>query len=67
MEAQLYENNDTKQTHRIEMLMLAILVPLHSISTCLPGRASLSPITISSSSCSLISTLSAERTIFPSP
>ena len=26
MDPQSYENNDTKQTHRIEMLMLAILV-----------------------------------------
>lgn len=29
MDPQSYENNDTKQTHRMEMLMLAILVYIY--------------------------------------
>lgn len=67
MESASYESGDGKQTHRIEMLMLAILVTHNSLSTSPPGPASSSPTTTSSSSSSPTSTSSVARTTSLSP
>ena len=50
MESASYESGDGKQTHRIEMLMLAILVTPVSLSTSPLGPALSSQTTTSSSS-----------------
>jgi hypothetical protein len=39
MESNVYDSTDGKQTHRIEMLMLAILVLPLLVSTYRPGLA----------------------------
>lgn len=53
MEPGIYDSADSKTTHRIEMLMLAILVHVWSFSTSQPGLV-LSRATTTSSSSSLL-------------
>lgn len=66
MEGNPYESTDAKHTHRIEMLMLAILVLSSPCSTCRLGPALSNPTTTSSSSSSPTSTSSAARITSPS-
>ena len=65
MDPNPYESTDAKQAHRIEMLMLAILVPVLTFSTYRPGPASSSLTITSSSSSSRTSTSSVARITFP--
>ena len=67
MEAQHYDSTDSKYSHRIEMLMLAILVLSCRSSTSRPGPVSSRATTTSCSSSSPTSTSSAARTLSPSP
>ena len=62
-----YDNSDTKQTHRIEMLMLAILVQLQSLSICQRGPVWSNRTIISSSSSLPTSTSSVAGTTSLSP
>lgn len=62
-----YENHSNElNTHRTEMLILAILVTLLSFSTSLLGVASFDPTTISYFYFSPTSTWSAKKTASPS-
>lgn len=65
MDPNPYESADAKHTHRIEMLMLAILVPLSTFSMFLLGPVSSNLITTSSSLSSHTSTSSVARTTYP--
>lgn len=67
MEGAILESSDARHTHRIEMLMLAILVSQLRSSTSPPGPVSSNPTTTSSSSSSPTSTSSVARTTSPSP